>query len=149
MRDLQDWHKKVESDARAAQRVLEQMERTAGVISSRLSVDRVTALNAKVQPSENLRRRRTGRLTESAAGKQLPESREELISRLLDPTLTLVETAQMLEVCPATVRRYTNRGILAHERSKGNQRRFKLSAVLEFLGSQGQSMPNGTYDKDK
>jgi len=61
------------------------------------------------------------------------ETREELLSRLLDPTLTLDETALMLDVCPATVRRYTNRGILPHERSKGNQRRFKLSSVLAFM----------------
>ena len=61
------------------------------------------------------------------------ETREELMSRLLDPTLTLEETALMLDVCPATVRRYTNRGILPHERSKGNQRRFKLSSVLAFM----------------
>jgi len=61
------------------------------------------------------------------------ETREELVSRLLNPTLTLEETALMLDVCPATVRRYTNRGILPHERSKGNQRRFKLSSVLAFM----------------
>jgi len=61
------------------------------------------------------------------------ETREELLSRLLDPTLTLEETALMLNVCPTTVRRYTNRGILPHERSKGNQRRFKLSCVLAFM----------------
>ncbi|MGI4791411.1 MAG: helix-turn-helix domain-containing protein [Janthinobacterium lividum] len=59
------------------------------------------------------------------------ETREKLL-RLLNPTLTLEETACILEVCPATVRRYTNRGILPHERSAGNQRRFKLSCVLEF-----------------
>ena len=63
------------------------------------------------------------------------ETREQLLSRLLDPILTLEETALMLDVCPATVRRYTNRGILPHERSKGNQRRFKLSSVLAFMES--------------
>lgn len=61
------------------------------------------------------------------------ETREELVGRLLDPALTLRETARLLNVCPATVRRYTNRGVLKHFRTKGNQRRFRLSDVLEFM----------------
>jgi len=65
-------------------------------------------------------------------GPRKEETREELLRRLMDPTLTLEETACILEVCPTTVRRYTNRGILPHERSAGNQRRFKLSSVLAF-----------------
>ena len=76
------------------------------------------------------RGRRSGRRT---------ETRQELLSRLLDPTLTLDETARMLDVCPTTVRRYTNRGILAHERSRGNQRRFKLSCVLAFMEGQARA----------
>jgi excisionase family DNA binding protein len=64
------------------------------------------------------------------------ETRDELLNRLLDPILTLEETAIVLNVCPATVRRYTNRGILPHFRTQGNQRRFRLSQVLGFLGSQ-------------
>lgn len=63
------------------------------------------------------------------------ESRQELIERLLDPTLTLEETARVLGVCPATVRRYTNRGVLPHYRTVGQQRRFRLSDVLMFLES--------------
>jgi len=65
------------------------------------------------------------------------ESREELIQRLLDPHLTLQETAKLLDVCPTTVRRYTNRGLLAHYRTPGNQRRFRLSDVLAFMERQG------------
>ncbi len=61
------------------------------------------------------------------------QTREELVARLLDPTLTLQETALLLGVCPTTVRRYTNRGILRCFRTPGNQRRFKLSDVLEFM----------------
>lgn len=64
------------------------------------------------------------------------ESREELIERLLDPPLTLEETARVLGVCPATVRRYTNRGVLLHQRTVGQQRRFRLSDVLLFLEKQ-------------
>lgn len=69
-------------------------------------------------------------------GPNKEETREELLRRLTDPTLTLEETACILEVCPTTVRRYTNRGILPHERSAGNQRRFKLSSVLAFREDQ-------------
>jgi excisionase family DNA binding protein len=67
------------------------------------------------------------------------ESREELIGRLLDPPLTLEETARLIGVCPTTVRRYTNRGWLAHYRTPGNQRRFRLSAVLTFLEEHGET----------
>ncbi|MDQ2798491.1 MAG: helix-turn-helix domain-containing protein [Armatimonadota bacterium] len=72
-------------------------------------------------------------------GPHKEETKEELLRRLLDPTLTLEETARLLDVCPTTVRRYTNRGILPHERSAGNQRRFKLSSVLAFREDQQRS----------
>ncbi len=64
------------------------------------------------------------------------ESRGSLIERLLDPELTLQETATLLNVCPSTVRRYTDKGILGHHRTPGNQRRFRLSDVLEFMERQ-------------
>lgn len=78
------------------------------------------------------------------------EKRQELIERLLDPILTLEETARLLNVCPTTVRRYTNKGILTYYRketersSKTNesaeketrQRRFRLSDILAFLETQ-------------
>ncbi|MFN3649015.1 MAG: helix-turn-helix domain-containing protein [Armatimonadota bacterium] len=63
------------------------------------------------------------------------ESRDELLQRLLDPVLTLEETAVLLDVCPATVRRYTNKGQLKHFRTEGNQRRFRLWDVIEFRDS--------------
>lgn len=63
------------------------------------------------------------------------ESRDELLQRLLDPVLTLDETAVLLDVCPATVRRYTNKGQLKHFRTEGNQRRFRLWDVIEFRDS--------------
>jgi excisionase family DNA binding protein len=61
------------------------------------------------------------------------ETREELIRRLLDPQLTLEEAARVLGVCPTTVRRYTNRGMLHCHRTPGNQRRFRMSDVLQFV----------------
>lgn len=71
--------------------------------------------------------------------RSVTETREELIERLLDPHLTLQETAKLLDVCPTTIRRYTNRGLLAHYRTPGNQRRFRLSDVLAFMERQGIS----------
>jgi excisionase family DNA binding protein len=65
--------------------------------------------------------------------KQFKETRDEMIQRLLDPSLSLEEAARILNVCPTTVRRYTNRGVLPHFRTVGNQRRFRLSDVLAFL----------------
>ena len=71
--------------------------------------------------------------------KAFKESREDLIQRLLDPTVSLEEAARILNVCPTTVRRYTNRGVLKHFRTAGNQRRFRLSDVLVFMEGQGKA----------
>ena len=78
--------------------------------------------------------------------KNFRETREQLVQRLLDPPLTLEETARILNVCPMTVRRYTNRGDLPHFRTVGNQRRFRLSDVLGFLESRmgGIEPPRGS-----
>ena len=65
--------------------------------------------------------------------KRFRETRGTLIQRLLDPVISLEEAARILNVCPTTVRRYTNRGVLKHLRTAGNQRRFRLSDVLSFM----------------
>lgn len=69
---------------------------------------------------------------------EFKESREELIKRLLDPQLSLEETSRLLGVCPATVRRYTNKGWLEHHRTEGGQRRFKLSDIVNFVEKHGR-----------
>jgi excisionase family DNA binding protein len=69
---------------------------------------------------------------------EFKESRQELIKRLLDPELSLEETSRLLGVCPATVRRYTNRGWLAHHRTSGGQRRFRLSDIVRFVDEHGR-----------
>jgi excisionase family DNA binding protein len=69
---------------------------------------------------------------------EFKENRQELIRRLLDPELSLEETSRLLGVCPATVRRYTNRGWLAHHRTTGGQRRFRLSDIVKFVGEHGR-----------
>jgi len=69
---------------------------------------------------------------------EFKESRQELIQRLLDPELTLEEVSRLLGVCPATVRRYTNRNWLEHHRTQGGQRRFRLSGVVKFVESHGR-----------
>ena len=66
------------------------------------------------------------------------ETREDLIRRLLNPELTLEEASRLLGVCPATVRRYTNRGWLTHHRTKGGQRRFRLSGIVKFVEEHGR-----------
>lgn len=69
---------------------------------------------------------------------EFKESRQELIKRLLDPELSLEETSRLLGVCPATVRRYTNRGWLNHHRTQGGQRRFRLSDIVRFVEIHGR-----------
>ncbi len=80
------------------------------------------------------------------------QSRAALIDRLINPVLTLEETARLLNVCAATVRRYNNRGILKAYRKEPvrsvrtndeeaagretRQRRFRLADVMEFLEKQ-------------
>lgn len=69
---------------------------------------------------------------------EFKESRQDLIRRLLDPELSLEETSRLLGVCPATVRRYTNRKWLNCHRTKGGQRRFRLSDVVRFVEIHGR-----------
>ena len=77
------------------------------------------------------------------------ESRQELIERLVDPTLSLEQTAVILGVCPTTVRRYTNKNLLRHFRTKGNQRRFRLSDVVEFMESRAAEIEaDGQADRE-
>jgi len=69
---------------------------------------------------------------------EFKETRQELVRRLLDPELSLEETSRLLGVCPATVRRYTNRGWLTHHRTNGGQRRFRLSDIVKFVDEHGR-----------
>lgn len=69
---------------------------------------------------------------------EFKESRLDLVKRILDPELTLEETSRLLGVCPATVRRYTNRNWLAHHRTSGGQRRFRLSSIVTFVEQHGR-----------
>lgn len=70
--------------------------------------------------------------------KKRSHSRAALLARLFNPELTLRETALLLNVCPTTVRRYTNSGLLPHYRTEGNQRRFRLSDILAFMAKHGK-----------
>ena len=69
---------------------------------------------------------------------EFKETRTDLVKRLLDPEISLEETSRLLGVCPATVRRYTNRGWLEHHRTVGGQRRFRLSDVVRFVHEHGR-----------
>lgn len=64
------------------------------------------------------------------------QTREEILERLFNPTISLEEAAKIMGVCKATVRRYTAMGILPHYRTPGNQRRFKLNDIILFLENQ-------------
>jgi excisionase family DNA binding protein len=65
--------------------------------------------------------------------RQRPETRAEMLDRLMNPTISLYEASVLLDVCAATVRRYTNSGLLPHVRTEGGQRRFRLRDVLALL----------------
>jgi excisionase family DNA binding protein len=56
-----------------------------------------------------------------------------MLERLTNPTISLYEASVLLDVCSATVRRYTNSGVLPHERTEGGQRRFRLRDVLALV----------------
>ena len=95
-------------------------------------------------------------IAQSSYKRPFTEGRRELIERLLDPVLSLEDTARLLGVCPTTVRRYTNRGILTHYRKEPRrttkaevetetgketrQRRFRLSDILTFLETQQSAL---------
>lgn len=81
-----------------------------------------------------------GEVAQNSYKNKFSETREELILRILDPQLSLEETARILNVCPTTVRRYTNRSLLKQERTPGNHRRFRLSDVLDFLEKYGDQV---------
>lgn len=91
------------------------------------------------QYAERLRQVPASEVAQNSYKTPFKETRADLIGRLLDPPLTLEETARLIGVCPTTVRRYTNRGWLSHYRTPGNQRRFRLSAVLTFLEEHGET----------
>jgi excisionase family DNA binding protein len=65
------------------------------------------------------------------------DERQQFITQILNPPLTLEEVAVLLGVTTATVRRYTNKGLLPHTRTVGQQRRFRLDEVLAFLEKNG------------
>lgn len=77
-------------------------------------------------------------VTANYYGKGFRETRNDLIKRILDPELSLEEVSRLLGVCPATVRRYTNRGWLNHHRTTGGQRRFRLSNLVKFVDEHGR-----------
>lgn len=128
MRNVQDWNKYVDMLGKAV------TKKAAAPVSHEHGVH-----GNGVKPREEARNGSGSAIPappRKGRGPHREETKEELLRRLLDPTLTLEETARLLDVCPTTVRRYTNRGILPHERSAGNQRRFKLSSVLAFREDQ-------------
>ncbi len=126
--------------ARAAERDDgSEVQKVADEVAQRADEAQARRLQALVSRQQRLpldvgQTRQQAQTSERASGAK--ETREELIERMLDPTLTLRETATLLGVCPTTVRRYTKRGVLKCFRTPGNQRRFRLSDVLDFIEHQ-------------
>ncbi len=91
------------------------------------------------------------------------ESREEFIHDLLNPVLTLEETARLLNVCPNTVRRYANKGLLPSFRKdpgesalggatlvrETRRRKFRLLDVLDFISARGSGQLPLAIDSDE
>lgn len=120
-----------------------------GVASGLSSADLWSKVPRHVQTLLALERREEEReVAQSSYKRPFQEKRAELIARILDPILSLEDTARLLNVCPTTVRRYTNKGILTHYRKEPDnpsaniseretrQRRFRLSDILTFLETQ-------------
>lgn len=105
----------------------EELERAGHSVAERLRQLQARQKQLPIEIEE------TAEEPEEERPRRASETRQELVQRLLDPTLTLREAALLLDVCPATVRRYTNRGLLKCFRTPGNQRRFRLSDVLDFM----------------
>ena len=88
--------------------------------------------NIERKGSIPIKRQPLPQITRTSASK----TREEILERLVNPTVTLDEAAKIMGVCKATVRRYTAKGVLPHYRTPGNQRRFKLNDIIEFIENQ-------------
>ncbi len=125
-------------------------ENTASGLSS---ADLWSQVPRHVQTLLALERREEEReVAQSSYKRPFQEKRAELIARILDPVLSLEDTARLLNVCPTTVRRYTNKGILTHYRKEPErpatnpseretrQRRFRLSDILTFLETQQSAL---------
>ena len=61
------------------------------------------------------------------------ETRAQMLERLTNPQISLHEASVILRVCSATVRHYSDAGLLPHARTPGGQRRFYLRDILAFL----------------
>jgi excisionase family DNA binding protein len=146
MSSLSDWLDRVEK-SKSTSGILGYSAKSRALGKSLPKRNASSSSQKAEDPSRSTRRHRAKHspsplVRETDSDPKRLESRDELLSRLLDPVLTLEETAIVLNVCPATVRRYTNKGVLPHFRTQGNQRRFRLSQVLSFLGSQQGGLEN-------
>ncbi len=134
MRDVRDWNKYVDLLGKSVvQRPPLAQPASDLPVSAPVSTESDDACGSL---PETLPPRARSAPPHARRGPRREETREELLARLLDPVLTLEETARILQVCPTTVRRYTNKGQLPHERSAGNQRRFRWSQVYAFMEAQ-------------
>lgn len=98
-----------------------------------------TAATAKAAAAKPATAKASSNASSTASGKPKqtririrPETRDQMIERLLNPEISLHEASVIIGVCRATVRRYADSDALVHERTEGNQRRFRLREVLNL-----------------
>ena len=91
--------------------------------------------NKPISSTRNARRSgsKTGIEKSSQRVRLRVETRAQMLERLTNPQISLHEASMILGVCSATVRRYTDDGSLAHTRTQGGQRRFRLREVLALV----------------
>jgi len=77
------------------------------------------------------------------------ENRQQLLQRLLNPTLSLEETSLLLGVSKGTLRQYTNQNRLKHFRTSGGQRRFYLLDILGFLAKRDGNLGDIMQETEK
>lgn len=66
------------------------------------------------------------------------DERKKIIEKLLDPEVTLQEAAILLTISRATLRRYSDKGLISCIKTPTGQRKFKLSSLLEFQEKRGR-----------
>ncbi|MGH8103226.1 MAG: helix-turn-helix domain-containing protein [bacterium] len=64
------------------------------------------------------------------------ESRRILLEKIMNPELSLEETALLLNISKSTIRNYTKSGILKCTRTPGGQRRFHLVEIVRYVATQ-------------
>lgn len=135
MSKLQEWRKYVE---RKTYQILSQRRKVSISETKEKTADISNTLNSKrdkiqsVYPIQDELPLGLPKPEDTGILQTILNERKRIIEQLLDPELTLRETAIILSISKATLRRYADKGLISYIRTPTNQRRFKLSAILDF-----------------